>query len=135
MTTSPADESSRAEPDDPGVSQPRALLLTSDEELAGEVRRLAAVAECELEQVPDAAAARSSWAEAPWVLLDQLGARDCAQAGLPRRDRVVVISSGEPPRELWRHAVEIHAEQVLVLPNAEQWLVDVLRLDTPHTER
>jgi secretion/DNA translocation related CpaE-like protein len=108
------------------VNQLRTLALITDERLLDDVLRLAAAAGCELERAPDAAAARLSWAGAPMVLLDEPAARVCAAQRLPRRGRVLVLSSGEPPDELWPHAVAVGAEHVLSLPEAESWLVSAL---------
>jgi secretion/DNA translocation related CpaE-like protein len=60
------------------------------------------------------------------VLVDEAAARRCARAGLTRRERVVVLARGEPPEELWRHAVAVGAEHVIALPEAEDWLVSAL---------
>jgi secretion/DNA translocation related CpaE-like protein len=106
------------------MTQPRVLTLITDEVLLDDVLRLAAAAGCELERAPDASAARLRWSAAPLVLLDEPAARDCA--GLARRQRVVVLSHGEPPEGLWRHAVAVGAEHVIALPEGEGWLVSVL---------
>ena len=108
------------------MDQQRALVLIADGELLDDVLRLAAAAGCELERVPDAAAARLRWSSAPLVVLDEAAARACAHAGLARRQRIVVVSRGEPPGELWQHAVVVGAEHVIALPDAEGWLVSAL---------
>jgi secretion/DNA translocation related CpaE-like protein len=104
----------------------RGLVMTSDVELLDAVLRLAAAAGCEMHRVVDAAQARASWAAAPLVLLDMIAAEHCASAGLSRRGGVVVVARGEPPSELWRHAVAIGAEHVVALPDGEGWLVAAL---------
>ncbi len=48
-----------------------------------------------------------------------------ASAGLPRRDRVVIVSADGDP-DAWRCAVAVGAEHVAVLPDAETWLVGAL---------
>jgi secretion/DNA translocation related CpaE-like protein len=108
------------------VEQPRTLVLITDDELLDDILRLAAAAGCELERVPDPSAARLRWSFAPLVLLDESAARACAQAGLARRPRVVVVSRGEPPGGLWQHAVAVGAEHVVALPDGEGWLVSAL---------
>jgi secretion/DNA translocation related CpaE-like protein len=108
------------------MEQQRALVLIADGELLDDVLRLAAAAGCELERVPDAAAARLRWSSAPLVVLDEAAARACTRAGLARRQRIVVVSRGEPPGELWQHAVVVGAEHVIALPDAEGWLVSAL---------
>jgi secretion/DNA translocation related CpaE-like protein len=104
----------------------RAIVLISQSELLDDVLRLAAAAGCDLERVPDVAAARSRWSTAPLVLLDESAARSCAEAGLARRSRVLVVSRGDPPPSLWRHAVGVGAEHVVALPDGEAWLVSAL---------
>lgn len=108
------------------MDQPRTLTLITDERLLDDVLRLAAAAGCELERVPDASAARLRWSLAPMVLLDEPAARACAALGLARRQRVVVVSRGDPPNGLWQHAVGIGAENVVALPDGEAWLVSAL---------
>lgn len=108
------------------MDQPRTLVLVTDDELLDDILRLAAAASCELERVPDTSAARLRWSSAPLVLLDEPAARACAQAGLARRQRVVVVNRGEPPGGLWQHAVAVGAEHVIALPDGEGWLVSAL---------
>ena len=104
----------------------RGLVLMSDPELLDAVLRLAAAAGCDLQRVVDAAQARPQWVAAPLVLLDAPAARHCADAGLPRRSGVVVAARGEPPPQVWRHAVAVGAEHVIALPDAEPWLIAAL---------
>jgi len=108
------------------MDQQRTLVLLEDDELLDDVLRLAAAAGCELERVPDPSAARLRWSSAPLVLLDEAAALSCARAGLGRRQRVVVVSRGEPPGGLWQHAVAVGAEHVIALPEGESWLVAAL---------
>ena len=108
------------------MDQQRTLVLIDDDQLLDDVLRLAAAAGCELERVPDPSAARQRWSSAPLVLVDEPAAGRCARAGLARRERVVVLARGEPPEELWRHAVAVGAEHVIALPEAESWLVSAL---------
>jgi secretion/DNA translocation related CpaE-like protein len=90
------------------------------------VLKLAAAAGCDLECVPDTAAARLRWSTAPLVLLDAIGAGRCDKAGLQRRDGVVLICAEPASKDLWERAVEIGAERVIELPGAESWLVSAL---------
>jgi len=104
----------------------RVLALISTGPLQEEVLRLAAAAGCDLEFSVDPAGARLPWAGAPLVLLDDAAARRCAQAGLPRRDGVLVITDGDADDALWRSAVGVGAEQVVQLPDGERFLVNAL---------
>ncbi len=104
----------------------RPMAFVEDEDLLDDVLKLAAAAGCDLECVPDAAAARLRWSTAPLVLLDATGAEHCERAGLPRRDAVVLVCAEPASKSLWERAVGIGAERVLELPGAESWLVSVL---------
>ena len=59
-------------------------------------------------------------------MLDEDAALRCSQAGLPRRDNVLVVVRAEPPPQVWRHAVAIGAAHVVSLPDGEAWLVRVV---------
>jgi secretion/DNA translocation related CpaE-like protein len=108
------------------VDTNRPVAFVEDEDLLDDVLKLAAAAGCDLECVPDAAAARLRWSNAPLVLLDEAGAQACEEAGLPRRDAVVVVCAEPAAKSLWERAVEIGAERVVELPGAESWLVSAL---------
>ncbi|MGH3761296.1 septum site-determining protein Ssd [Actinophytocola sp.] len=108
------------------VDSKRPMAFVEDEDLLDDVLKLAAAAGCDLECVPDAAAARLRWSTAPLVLLDATGAEHCERAGLPRRDAVVLVCAEPASKSLWERAVGIGAERVLELPGAESWLVSVL---------
>jgi secretion/DNA translocation related CpaE-like protein len=108
------------------VDPNRPVAFVEDEDLLDDVLKLAAAAGCDLECVPDAAAARLRWSTAPIVLLDATGAGECEKAGLPRRDAVVLVCAEPAPKILWERAVEIGAERVIELPGAESWLVSAL---------
>jgi secretion/DNA translocation related CpaE-like protein len=87
------------------------------------VGRVAAVVGAEL-RVETAAPARAHWEQAPLVLVGADAVQDPVPR--PRRDGVVLVAlapAGSPvPERLWRDAVEIGAERVAVLPEAESWL-------------
>ncbi|SDN33375.1 septum site-determining protein Ssd [Allokutzneria albata] len=104
----------------------RPLVLMEDTELLDEALRLAAAAGCDVQRVPDPSAARQQWASAPLVLLDDTGLRHCAEADLPRRADIVVLTATEPDPALWRQAVELGVHKVLALPEAEDWLTATL---------
>jgi secretion/DNA translocation related CpaE-like protein len=106
------------------VTENRPLVLASDEAVLDELFRLAAAAGCELTRVPDAVAARPLWPSAPLVVLDPSGASSCLAARLPRRDRIVVVSSGSTNVGGWQAAIELGAERVVELPTADAWLSD-----------
>ncbi|MDQ4021440.1 MAG: septum formation initiator [Actinomycetota bacterium] len=103
----------------------RPVMMMTPGELADEVVRLAAAAGCEPDRVTDPEGIRQRWTTAPLLLLDVHTAMASANAGLPRRDGVVIVSRVPDP-EVWRCAVAVGAEHVAVLPDAEAWLVAVL---------
>jgi hypothetical protein len=100
--------------------------MVSDAELLEAVLRLGAAAGCELLTAHDPAEARRSWKDVPLVVLDAAAARRCTESGLPRRGRVVVAVCGQPSAVVWEQAVEVGAEHVVSLPEAESWLVAAL---------
>lgn len=111
------------------ADQRRPLLITSDAELLDDVLRLAAAAGSAVDAVPDAIAGRAFWAAAPCVVIGVDAARPAAAAikrsRLRRRPGVVLVSRGDDA-EVWPWAVEIGAERVFLLPDAEPALVEVL---------
>ena len=103
-----------------------ALLVTSDELLAGEVLRLAAAAGALLEVLPGLGHGSGRWTAAEAVLVggDQVDA--VAAVGPPRREQVHVVSLGSARDALFRSALDLGASSVLELPVAERWLVELL---------
>jgi secretion/DNA translocation related CpaE-like protein len=93
--------------------------------LADEVTRLAAAAGCDLPQITDLSTARERWNCASLLLLDVEAAKAGADAGLPRRDGVVVVCADGDP-QVWRCAVAVGAQHVVELPVGEAWLVGAL---------
>jgi len=102
------------------------MAFVADEALLDDLLKLAVAAGCDLERVPDAAAARHSWPTAPLILLDQKGVAECVAAAIPTRDAIVVVTTDPEPPELWKQAMEIGAERVITLPGAEPWLISAL---------
>ena len=104
----------------------RPMAFVADEALLDDLLKLAVAAGCDLERVPDAAAARHSWPTAPLILLDQKGVAECVAAAIPTRDAIVVVTTDPEPPELWKQAMQIGAERVITLPGAEPWLISAL---------
>lgn len=69
---------------------------------------------------------RRTWLAAAAVVLDAAGARRCAEAGLPRRDGVLLIGPGNHSPQTWAAAVDVGAERVCALPAEESDLVRML---------
>ncbi|MFH8345194.1 septum site-determining protein Ssd [Streptomyces sp. NPDC018045] len=111
------------QPQGPTEERGGPLVVTEDEELLDDILRLCAAAGATPEVAHGVARGRSpGWASAPLVIV---GA-DCAPklCGAGRRDGVVLVARGPDDRQLWRLAVAVGAERVLVLPGGESWLVD-----------
>lgn len=102
-------------------AQPRPLIVTEDPTLLEDLLRLAAAAEVEVEVASSLHTSRGRWDNSPFVLVGVDAAT--AASALPRRSGVVLVSTAEPSASSWQRAVEIGAEQVVVLPDGEQWLI------------
>jgi secretion/DNA translocation related CpaE-like protein len=86
--------------------------------------RLAATAGAEVEVAADGGQARRSWGTAPLVVVGPDAAEQCARLRLTRREGVVLLGSDLDDAGIWQLAVEVGAEHVVFLPDAEQWLVE-----------
>lgn len=104
------------------------MVVCGDEVVLDELLRLCAAAGLSAEVVADPGQAPGSWAQAPLVLVagdaSERTARLVAASRLPRREDVVLVSADLDDAEVWRRGVEIGADHVVFLPDAEQWLVD-----------
>ncbi|TPG31217.1 septum site-determining protein Ssd [Mycolicibacterium hodleri] len=101
------------------------LSLVVDPTLRPEVDRIAAAAGVRVVHAGEPSS-RKVWAAASAVVLDVAGARRCAELGLPRRDRVLVIGDVEPMAEHWKIAISVGAQRVLRLPADDAELVSEL---------
>lgn len=119
-----------------GLPGRRPLLMTRDESIIGAVQRLAAAAGTDADVD---ATGRGSWSTAPLVLIGTDVAAELASMHLPRRPGVIVVGVGAPaaspgpgsaaplaPDGIWRDALTLGAEHVIVLPDADTWLVQRL---------
>lgn len=98
------------------------LIVTEDESLLDDLLRLCAAAGAEPEVVFTARPRATSWDNAPLVLV---GTESSGRVrGAARRKGVLLIGRDPTDPDVWRHAVEIGADQVLLLPEAETWLVE-----------
>ncbi|MFE4173369.1 septum site-determining protein Ssd [Streptomyces sp. NPDC056909] len=98
------------------------LIVTEDVELLDDLLRLCAAAGAEPEvhhSVPERA---ECWDDAPMVLVGDDAAARCR--GATRRRGVMLVGRDQDDPDVWRRAVEIGADCVLRLPDAESWLVD-----------
>ncbi|MFE5654891.1 septum site-determining protein Ssd [Streptomyces sp. NPDC056517] len=112
-------------PDGPGAQEQRRtgpLIVTEDLGLLDDLLRLCAAAGVEPEvhhRVPER---RASWTDPPLVLVGDDAAARCR--GAARRPGTVLVGRDRDDSGVWRLAVEIGAECVLRLPDAEGLLVD-----------
>ncbi|MBB5910869.1 septum site-determining protein Ssd [Actinoalloteichus hymeniacidonis] len=108
------------------MSTERVLMLAHDAELVDELLRMAAAAECEVERPADVVAARASWRSATLIVLDAVELHNVAVAGLSRRAGVLVVCTSPPGEDVWRAAVALGVDAVLLLPRDEDRLVEAL---------
>jgi secretion/DNA translocation related CpaE-like protein len=104
--------------------RPHPLIVTSDPDLLDDLVRLAAAGGSPVRVATDGVAARSDWAAAPFVLLGADVAEECARAGVATRAAVVIVSRSVPDRLPWSVVETLRAEQLAVLPAAQEWIVD-----------
>lgn len=122
------------EPSSPVPGLRRPLIVTGHAELLDALLRLTAAAGVEPDVAPDLTGSRPQWSTAPIVLV---GADVAARAQTPpsRRAGVLLVSPDADRPEPWQDAVRVGAEDVVVLPDAEQWLAGRLAdaaQDGPH---
>ncbi|MFI1728650.1 septum site-determining protein Ssd [Streptomyces acidicola] len=102
--------------------QGRPLIVTEDAELLDDLLRLCAAAGARPEVHHGVPEGRGRWEAAPLVLVGDDAARRVR--GAARRRGVVLVGRDQDDSGVWRRAVEIGADHVLMLPDGEQWLVD-----------
>jgi secretion/DNA translocation related CpaE-like protein len=98
------------------------LIVTEDAELLDDLLRLCAAAGARPEVHHGVPEGRGSWEAAPLVLVGDDAARRVR--GAARRRGVVLVGRDQDDSGVWKRAVEIGADHVLMLPDGEQWLVD-----------
>jgi secretion/DNA translocation related CpaE-like protein len=99
------------------------LGLTSDVLLADQLHRLGAAAGVDVVVEPEAPAA-AQWGAARLIVVGSDLARAVAAARRPRRPAVVLVTTDLDDADVWQHALGLGAEQVVVLPDAQEWLVE-----------
>ncbi|MEU4113385.1 septum site-determining protein Ssd [Kitasatospora sp. NPDC028055] len=98
------------------------LVVTGDEDLAEHLLRVCAAAGTEPRLIRGAPPPRELWEAAPLVLVGDDRAEHCA--GLGRRSGVLLLGLDLDDPGVWVRAVQLGAEHVLFLPDAEAWLLD-----------
>jgi secretion/DNA translocation related CpaE-like protein len=102
------------------------LLVTRDEVLLDDVLRLAAAAGTTLDVAHDTTSALRAWSSASVVLLGADQADAVAAQRPSRRDGVHVVGHGPTRDGLFRSALATGAVDVVELPAADTWLVELL---------
>ncbi|MER5295464.1 septum site-determining protein Ssd [Streptomyces pharetrae] len=100
----------------------RPLIVTEDPALLDDLLRLCAAAGATPEVRHGPPERGGGWEAAPLVLVGDDAARRLR--GTPRSGGVVLVGRDQDDPGVWRRAVEIGADHVLMLPDGEQWLVD-----------
>ncbi|MER5446814.1 septum site-determining protein Ssd [Streptomyces sp. NPDC002766] len=98
------------------------LIVTEDVDLLDDLLRLCAAAGATPEVHHGVPEHTGGWEAAPLVLVGDDAARRLR--GAARRRGVVLVGRDQDDSGVWRRAVEIGADHVLMLPDGEQWLVD-----------
>ncbi|NEA87549.1 septum site-determining protein Ssd [Streptomyces sp. SID14436] len=109
-------------PETGGDRQGGPLIVTEDAGLLDDLLRLCAAAGATPEVHHGLPERRGSWEAAPLVIVGDDAARRVR--GAARRRGVVLVGRDQDDSGVWRRAVEIGADHVLMLPDGEQWLVD-----------
>ncbi|MBM9505747.1 septum site-determining protein Ssd [Actinacidiphila acididurans] len=98
----------------------RPLIVTQDESLLDDLLRLCAAAGTEPEVVFERTPGATTWDNAPLVLV---GAEASGRVrGIARRAGVVLVGRNLDDHKVWRQALNIGADQVVMLPDGETWL-------------
>jgi secretion/DNA translocation related CpaE-like protein len=106
------------------AAQPRPLCITDDPALLDDVLSVAAEYGLDIEVAADPVAARGSYPVAPFVLIGHRSAGACAQAALPRRSGVLVVTHDQRIERLRPMARLLGAERVVRLPHDVGRLMD-----------
>ena len=102
------------------------LLVTRDDLLLDDALRLAAAAGVDLDVAHDVDAALRGWSAATLLLVGSDQAAPLADRDPPRREQVHLLTRGPAHDSLYRDAVRLGARDVVALPAAEGWLVELL---------
>jgi secretion/DNA translocation related CpaE-like protein len=100
------------------------LIVSADGELVDDLLRLAAAADVEARVASDVLAARSAWRDAALVVAGPDLVTELAECAPPRRPGVILATADPDGENVYRLAVDIGAQDVAALPDAETWLVE-----------
>ena len=106
------------------TESPRVLAMVSPE-LADDIERVAAASGYHVIHArPERC--RREWAEATAVLVDASTVEETLEAGLPRRNGLMVVGVGGDGPNMWRSALALGAGHGFVLPDDEHAVVQAL---------
>src|SRR3954468_6149237 len=100
------------------------LIVSADAQLLDDLLRLAAAADAEAHVASDAVRARSAWRDAALVVAGPDLSAELADRAPPHRPGVILATSNPDGDGVYRLAVDIGAQDVAPLPDAEAWLVE-----------
>jgi secretion/DNA translocation related CpaE-like protein len=103
-----------------------ALVITRDDLLLDDLLRLAAAAGVSLDVAHDTTSALRGWSAAAVVLVGSDLVDRVAEQRPPRREQVHVVGHAPTGDTVFRHALLAGAADVVELPAAEGWLVELL---------
>ncbi|ADD45500.1 septum site-determining protein Ssd [Stackebrandtia nassauensis] len=114
----------------------RPLFITGDELTRAALRKLATAAGTEAHHAPTPDAARRHWNRATVVVIAADLAQACADARLPHRGEIILLTGPELPYDqAWPLALAMGATQVASLPEAGAWLARQLAPATTRPHR
>ncbi|HUR12931.1 MAG TPA: septum site-determining protein Ssd [Mycobacteriales bacterium] len=105
---------------------PPPLLVTTDPLALDDLLRLAALAGVDADVVQDLGEVRRLWDHAPLVLVGEDVLDELVAQRLARRDGVLVLGRDLDDAGVWQRAVDLGAQRVVFLPDAERWLAEAL---------
>lgn len=100
------------------------LIVSADASLLDDLLRLAAAADVEALVASDAVRARAAWRDAALVVAGPDLSAELASCAPPRRPGVILATADPGGEDVYRLAVDIGAQDVAPLPDAEAWLVE-----------
>jgi secretion/DNA translocation related CpaE-like protein len=117
------------------------LLVTADDRLAEAITPLAAAAGHPLRRIRHAHDAESRWQRAPLVLVGPDLAPECIACDFPPREPLLLCTTmswlgadTDDTSLLWPMAIQMQATSVIALPDANDFLTDLLLRTTRDTE-
>jgi secretion/DNA translocation related CpaE-like protein len=110
--------------------KPAPVAVTSDPAVRARMERAAAAAQVSLD-VTTAVTAPGGWQRAPVVLLDAATVPEVAAAGLPKRERIVVLAGQPMTSAQWQACVALGVDRVVAADDSDY---DVVQLLTEATD-